>query len=759
MLLQLNCRGFAVAQHMQPEPTKYSHAPILEQQTFIQPEPPLYAHHPGRFFYVRDVDTEEVFSVPHDPVRKRADTFCFSAGKGDVRWQTQHEDIASEMSVSLPVDEAAELWTFEIRNDGKARRRLQVFPYFTIGYMSWMNQSASYRPDLGGIVASSVTPYQKLDDYPHVKSLKDLTVLLHDQPPDAWEACRDAFEGEGGIHNPDSVRNGHLANGDALYETPVAALQYDIELAAGGSRRFRFLFAPARDDNGVRALRRRFLVKGGFAAARRKYTSYLDRGRGCLKIRTPDQDFDHFVNRWLSRQVYYHGSTNRVTTDPQTRNFLQDAMGMVFIDPNTTRKALCHSLSQQKTDGAMPEGIVLAGGGELKYINQIPHTDHCVWLPVCLEAYLDETADLGVLDHPVPGTVDGEVSSVFDRVTKAMRWLIENRDERGLSLIAQGDWCDPMNMVGHLGQGVSGWLTIATAHALNLWAKISESANQVETAEQMAAAAQEFRAAAQRHLWDGNWFARGISDDGTKFGISDDDEGRIFVNPQSWAIMADVATASQRSRILAAISSHLDTPYGTMMLAPAYTRMNENIGRVTQKHPGSAENGGIYNHASAFLIYAMYESGNSEIAFEELRKILPGPCDDDYRQRGQLPVFVPNYYRGAVHQFPRTAGRSSQMFNTGAASWMYRIVTESLFGLRGRPDGLSIRPALPNEWDTARAVRHFRGATLEIDFIRSSETDTQSIVVDGHPLTGDVLTGIALGATYKVDVTIPRGER
>ena len=32
-------------------------------------------------------------------------------------------------------------------------------------------------------------------------------------------------------------------------------------------------------------------------------------------------------NNWLGRQVFYHGCTNRLSTDPQTRNYLQDAMG------------------------------------------------------------------------------------------------------------------------------------------------------------------------------------------------------------------------------------------------------------------------------------------------------------------------------------------------------------------------------------------------------------------------------------------------
>ena len=80
LLLQLNCRGFATAQFMQPEPAKYAHAPVLEAKTFMQPEQPYYAHHPGRFCYVKDEEDGGLFSVPHEPVRRMPEAFAFSVG-------------------------------------------------------------------------------------------------------------------------------------------------------------------------------------------------------------------------------------------------------------------------------------------------------------------------------------------------------------------------------------------------------------------------------------------------------------------------------------------------------------------------------------------------------------------------------------------------------------------------------------------------------------------------------------------------------
>ena len=755
LLLHVNCRGHVSARHMQPEAAKYSYGPVLEQQTFMQPEQPRYAHHPGRFVYVRDDDSGELFSVPHEPVRRPPDAFVFSVGRGDIEWRVANLGLDCRLGIAVPVDDVVELWTLQIDNPGDRARRISVCTNFSIGYMSWMNQSAAYEPGLGGIVARSVAPYQALADYEKVLRFKDLTFLLHDTDPVAWECALQAFEGEGGIGNPDGMQQETLGNGDACYELPAGILQYRLTLQPGETRQFRFLFGPARRDEEIGALRDRYLRPGAFSESRARYERYLERGAGCLAIETPDGALDDFVNHWLNRQVLYHGDANRVTADPQTRNFLQDSMGMVYINPAATRKALLHALGQQAADGSMPDGIVLAPGAELTYINRIPHTDHCIWLPVCLEAYLDETADFGLLEAPSGGGGDAAPHSVFDGVTAAMRWLIGNRDARGLSLIGQGDWCDPMNMVGHGGKGVSGWLSIATVHALRIWARICRDTGHGDVAGEIAAAADETAKAIERHLWDGRWYARGISDDGTVFGIGTDREGRIYLNPQSWAMLAGLVGDERLATLIAAIEDHLATPYGAAVLAPAYTAMNERIGRLTQKFPGVAENGSIYNHAATFYIHALLRLGEADRAYEQISRMIPGPSTDDLVRRGQLPVFVPNYYRGAVAQRPRTAGRSSQLFNTGAASWLYRSLIEGVFGLRGARDGLQVRPNLPSDWQSARATRRFRGATFDVHYRRDVAVDALRVSIDGRALDEPVIRNVVPGQRCRVEVRLP----
>ena len=465
MMIQITCRGYAVAQFMQPEPAKYAHAPNLEVKTFMQPEQPYYAHHPGRFVYVKDEESGVLFSAPHEPVRAQPDRFAFSVGQSDLRWTVEKDGIIVLLTLSLSAEDAIELWSVRIENASGRSRSLSLYPYFPIGYMSWMNQSAQYRPDLGGIVATSVTPYQKVADYFKNRHFKDKTFFLADHPPVSWETRQQAFEGEGGLHQPSALNQPELAKGEALYETPAAILQYRLQLAPGQSHSYRFAFGPAHDDAEIGALRAKYLSPDGFSVATAAYAAYIAQGKGCLWIETPDAALNNFVNHWLARQVFYHGDVNRLTTDPQTRNYLQDNMGMSYIHPRVARQAFLHALSQQESSGAMPDGILLHPGAELKYINQIPHTDHCVWLPVCLRAYLDETGDYGILREAVGG-LGGDGATVFERIHAAMRWLLQARDSRGLSYIAQGDWCDPMNMVGYKGKGVSGWLSLATAYAL-----------------------------------------------------------------------------------------------------------------------------------------------------------------------------------------------------------------------------------------------------------------------------------------------------
>lgn len=767
-MINASCRGYLTAQFMQPEPAKYSRGPNIEAQTFMQPEQGFYTHHPGRFVYIKDIETSELFSAPYEPVRAEADSFVFNAQAHQVSWTVVKNGVEVEMILNIDDQHIAELWTVKITNRTQKNKKLAIYPYFSVGYMSWMNQSASYDESLQAIVCKSITPYQKYPDYFKNKNLKDLSYLLAEKGPVSWECRQQVFEGEGGLHKPSGLDETYLEKGESQYEMPLAVMQYIEELNAGESVCLRFVFGPANNKNEIRSVKEYFLLDSNesFSLAEKNYCDYLSQSEHKINLASGDNILDSFVNSWLPRQVFYHGDVNRLSTDPQTRNYLQDALGMAYIDPNKTREALRTAMAQQHESGEMPDGILLHDHAQLKYINQVPHADHCVWLPLCLDVYLNETNNVSFLEERIPFSDSSECVSVYEHICRAMNWLIHSCDERGLSYIQQGDWCDPMNMVGYKGKGVSAWLSLASSYALKVSQNFCRIKNDVERESYFIRAAEQFNQSVNTHLWKDQWYARGITDDGRVFGTANDDEGKIFLNPQSWAMLCGAVSKEKIQVIIQAVDEYLASDYGVAMLAPAFTSMVEDIGRVTQKYPGSAENGSIYNHAAAFYAYALYIQSEeyktdtnfstllADKAYNVLRKMIPQDTQDCIR-RGQLPIFIPNYYRGAVKQFPLTAGRSSQLFNTGTVHWFMRCLVDGLFGLKGEGDNLVIQPHLPSQWSKVKVERYFRGARIKANYSRSTEVKMMRVLLEGNEVNENRIDNIQKNSEYHLDIVLP----
>jgi cellobionic acid phosphorylase len=756
MMIHMNCRGYAVSQFMQPEPSKYSAAPNIEAQTFMQPEQGYFAHHPGRFFFVKCHDSGEVFSLPYEPMRKKLDKFTFSIGLADIVWRIEHLAIEFILTLSLAEEGAHELWRLEVKNLTDDVKNISIYPCFSIGYKSWMNQSADYCSTSNAIIASSVKPYQQLTDYYKNQQLKDGTFLLADTTPTSWTANQKAFEGEGAIHFPDGIKAEKLAQEAAYYETPIAVMQYDVRLAAQQTKEYKFIFGACKDQAEVDDIRKQYFQNStAFEQRQLGYQSYIDQSQHHFHLECEDKALNQFVNHWLPRQVFYHGDSNRLTTDPQTRNYLQDAIGMCFIAPEKTKQVLLTTLSQQKISGCLPDGILLHPDAEIKYINLIPHSDHCVWLPICLKVYLDETNDLGILQEKIAFADDSRLSTVAEHVELALDYLLNATDERGLSFIEQGDWCDPLNMVGHKGKGVSSWLSLASAYALQQWCHIKENYDPSQDGKlaEYQYAAQALNYAVNKHLWDGNWYARGITDDNKCFGIADDEQGRIFLNPQSWAMLSGAADQINIAKLLHEIDQQLLTPFGPMMLAPSYTKMREDVGRLTQKYPGTAENGSVYNHASAFYAFSLFKIGQADKALAIIQQMLSS--ENDVLIRQQLPGFIPNYYRGAYQQFPNMAGRSSQLFNTGTVAWVYRCIIEELCGLKGEAGSLIVAPKMPSHWQKMTVKRQFLKADFIVNIYRDATVKKQVTIIDGKPASANKVENIQAGKSYCLDVLLP----
>ena len=251
------------------------------------------------------------------------------------------------------------------------------------------------------------------------------------------------------------------------------------------------------------------------------------------------------------------------------------------------------------------------------------------------------------------------------------------------------------------------------------------------------------------HGWNGSWFVAGFDDDGKAFGTPDDNEGRIFLNSQTWAIIAGYVSEDRLTQTVEAIRL-METQAGTLLSWPQFTKWNPTWGRISLKHAGTTENGSIYCHASMFKAYAECSLGNGNEAIREILRTLPTNPDNPPSRNRQAPIFVPNYYFGLLDS--PEFGVSSRNHHTGTAPWMLWVIIEHILGIRATPDGLTINPRLPDEWPEAKLVRRFRGSCYDITLLNKRTGTSPVVLVDG--IIHDSLTLPCGNDRYHVEIRI-----
>ncbi len=723
---------------------------------FLQPNATRYCDGDFRAFYIRDDDRGACFSVPHEPIHGEFDAFEFSVGRADVAWQIRRDSLEIALELVVPRRDPLELWTVTVTNAGRSRRRVSLLPCMPIGRCGYLQDRAWYDEQLQGIIHDYFPYYVEIPDYYKLRALRNQVFLAADRRPTAWETLASRFLGRGAWHKPDQLAQKILrrpAPGEVGLGPTAAVLQFRRTLAPGQSLTVKFAFGPARDRAEVLRLKRRYLGRGGIEHARAEAARFIDRHQPAIEIETPDRAFDHYVNHWLPARMIQIGRTLRFNLSPQGRNVIQDAMGATLVDPAQARHWFERIWSHQHTNGFLPHGMPFAEGVDIMPITRIPHKDTNVWGPIALRFYLAETGDVDLLEHPVPFADESREAPLDEHIDRGLRFLLRDRTRRGLCRLGQGDWNDPLNMAGMHEKGESIWLTEALAFALEQWAQVATQVGDTKRAQRYRRDAAAGRAAVARHAWAGQWFARGTRDDGRWFGTPRDRYGRIYLNPQSWAIISGLADDDQIAQCARSVEKHLMTPCGPMTLAPAFPAMDESIGKITQKVPGTGENGSVYCHAATFWSYALFLAGRDAEGFKVLRALLPGEQLNPPRRCGQLPLYVPNFYTGAP--LGQDAGLSSHSPTTGTVAWYYRTVVEMLFGLQPQFDGLRIQPHLPPTWRRARAVRRFRNAVYEVEYRRAAKLKAPVVRCDGAEVADGLLPLPRRGVRHEVEVLLP----
>jgi len=91
---------------------------------------------PGKYIYIRDNDTNEIWSLTWQPVGKKVECYKIIHGFGYTISLSEIEEILSVVRFFVPLDDDREIWHAKITNKSSRIRNLSIFGYveFALGH-------------------------------------------------------------------------------------------------------------------------------------------------------------------------------------------------------------------------------------------------------------------------------------------------------------------------------------------------------------------------------------------------------------------------------------------------------------------------------------------------------------------------------------------------------------------------------------------------------------------------------------------------
>ncbi|MDQ2624463.1 MAG: glycosyl transferase, partial [Actinomycetota bacterium] len=401
--------------------------------------------------------------------------------------------------------------------------------------------------------------------------------------------------------------------------------------------------------------------------------------------------------------------------------------------------------------------------------------DDPLWLVAAVAAYLKETGDLSILDERVPfDNEPGSEVSLFEHLTRSFEFTVNNRGPHGLPLIGRADWNDCLNLncfsttpgesfqtTENQSGGVAESVFIAAQFVLYGadYAEIAERRGLTDVAAGARAAVEDMREVILTHGWDGNWFLRAYDYYGEPIGTDAHPEGKIWIEPQGFAVMAGVGVGDGPEDVEAPAIKALDSAYemlgsdhGLVLQYPAYTSYQVHMGEVSTYPPGYKENGGIFCHNNPWVIIAETVVGRGERAFDLYKRITPAYREEQSEVHRLEPYVFAQMIAGK--QAPRH-GEAKNSWLTGTAAWTFVAASQYLLGVRPGWDGLVVDPQIGPDVPEYSVRRVARGATYEIT-VRNSGTpgSRAKLVVDGAAIEGNEVPYAPEGSVVRVEATL-----
>jgi cellobiose phosphorylase len=746
----------------------------------------------GRYIYLRDNTDGAFFSPSWMPVRGHLDGYECRHGMGYSIISGKKNGIAASTRYFVPVGENLEIWDVTVTNERAEAADVSVFSVAEFCLWDAQDDATNFQRNFstGQVEVVDEVIYHKTE---YRERRNHFAYFACSEKLTGFDTQRESFLGPWrGWDDPKAVADGKSGDSIAFGWQPIASNHIKLNLEAGESRRIVFVlgyhenpkdqkFDPPDSQTinkkGVVPTIAKFrdpaAVDAAFAALKEFWDGLLAK----CQVETPDIHTDRMVNVWNAYQCMATFNMSRSASTFESgigrglgfRDSNQDLLGFVHMVPERARERILDLAATQFASGGAyhqyqpmtKKGNNDIGGG----FNDDPH-----WLIVGVGQYLKETGDFSILDALVPfDTTPGTEVPLYEHMRRSIQYALDNLGPHGLPLIGQADWNDCLNLncfseePGQSFQCLKGATDGKTAESVFIGglmvlsakelAAIAREAGKSADEEFYLQVARDMEEVVKKHGWDGEWFLRAYDNFGKKIGSHENEEGKIFIEPQGFCIIAGIGLDDGRAKkALESVGKHLATRHGIVLQQPAYSRYYVELGEISSYPPGYKENAGIFCHNNPWVIIAETIVGNGDQAHDYYTRICPSAREDISDLHKNEPYVFSQMIAG---RDAPTHGEAKNSWLTGTAAWTYYAATQWILGIRPEYQGLRVAPVIPKAWPGFTASRIYRGVTYDIAVKRSGAGNRVQLIVDGKAIDGSIVPPPPAGVkTVKVEVVL-----
>ncbi len=475
-----------------------------------------------------------------------------------------------------------------------------------------------------------------------------------------------------------------------------------------------FFLGACMTENGALEVSRR-IDKSFFDKSLHRASEFAYSMLPPIRVSTGDSVNDALLNCFLPYQVsacrfYARGSFYQSGGAYGFRDQLQDCLSIIFSSPKTVRTHIIRCCAHQYIEGSVMHWWHTRHFDGVNRGIKSKCSDDLLYLPIVVADYIEKTGDDTLLETMVGYIVSPPLGdkneryeqpsrsdvkeNVYGHCLRALRYA-DRRGKNGLILMGSCDWNDAFSLVGEKGMGESVFSSMLYILACESFVPVCRRMGDNDSAQRLADAANQLRAAVETNAYLGDRYARAFCDDGTVLGVETSEECKIDILSHAFAVIAGMDKTRSKQALSLAFERLYDGKNRIFKLfSPAFSSGSARVGYIRGYVAGIRENGGQYSHGALWGALACIKAGLTREALLILDCVNPASRSEDRTLASKYKVEP--YVISADIYSGQFAGRGGWSWYTGAASWYYRITLEYVLGIKLASDNtlLSVSPVI-----------------------------------------------------------------